>query len=357
MAVDPCTPGGRPEDVLDPRSLTRRWIVSALGMEKVSALKPSDVRSLRTAIVDVGKRSTSTAGQAHVVLSMMLDAAKAEKIIRDYPAEAVKKPKGSKVERGAIPTEQALAILRAAAAMPDSAGSRWWFKLLGGPRQGEILGASLDDLDLDARIHEVQWKLEDLQREHGCGDGNCGKKRGADCPSAKWRIPDGFEMRHLTGRWCFTRPKSRTGRVIPLIPQLTEAIRRWLDAIADWPNPHGLIWRNPGGLRSHPGTTRSSGASCLWPPASSPRTRPFPAAPRWRATGPGTHRDDPREPRRRLPDHRRNRRAQQRSGHRDLPAHARDGEARQDGSDRWRVGGRNRTRLVALTHRPSAMLC
>lgn len=228
-------------------SLTRRWIVPTLGAKKVSALKPSDVRALRTAIVDVGKRSTSTAGQAHVVLSMMLEAAKAEKITRENPAAAVRKPKGSKVERGAIPTAQALAILRAAATMENSAGSRWWFKLLGGPRQGEILGASIEDLDLDGAIYEVQWKLEEVPRSHGCGDEPCGKKRGADCPQAVWRVPDGFEMKHLTGRWCLTRPKSRTGRVVPLIPQLVEAIRRWLDATKDWPNPHGLIWRMPDG--------------------------------------------------------------------------------------------------------------
>lgn len=227
-------------------SLSRRWIVPTLGRKAVHSLKPSDVRAVRTAITDAG-RSASTARQAHVVLSLMLDAAKAERITRANVAEDVRRPKGKKVERGAFTTEQALAVLRAAAELPNSSGSRWWFKLLGGPRQGEILGARLADLNLDAGYYAVERKLEELARDHGCGDEPCGRKRGADCTSPRWRVPDGFTHEHLVGRWHLTEPKSRTGRVVPLIPQLVEATRRHIDATADWPNPHGLIWRNPDG--------------------------------------------------------------------------------------------------------------
>jgi site-specific recombinase XerD len=51
-------------------------------------------------------------------------------------------------------------------------------------------------------------------------------------------------MRHLSGAWALTRPKSRTGRVAPLVPPLTEALRRHLAATADQPNPHGLVWHD-----------------------------------------------------------------------------------------------------------------
>ena len=230
--------------------VVKNWIAPTIGRKKVSTLQPSDVHALRAAIMDANL-STSTARQAHVVLSMILDAAKAERLCRTNVAKDVRKPgaKGIvvKTERGALTTEQTVAILAAASALPDYAGSRWWFKILSGQRQGEILGATLADLDLDAGIYSVSWKLEELRRDHGCGDEPCDYKQGARCPKATWRVPHDFEKTHLVGAWHLTRPKSKTGRVVPLIPQLVEAIRRHLDATAHLPNPHGLIWREADG--------------------------------------------------------------------------------------------------------------
>lgn len=226
--------------------IVTNWIRPTIGRKRVATLKPSDVRAVLSAILDAG-RSTSRARQAHVVMSLMLDAARVERLCAKNVAADVKKIALKQADRESIPTPQALAILRAAAEMPNSAGSRWWFKLLAGPRQGEVTGATIDDLHLDDGYYLLQWKLEELVREHGC-DGTCGYKRGANCPQARWRVPDGFENRHLEGRFHLTRPKSVKGqRVVPLIPQLGEAIRRHLDATADIPNPHRLIWRNPDG--------------------------------------------------------------------------------------------------------------
>lgn len=233
-------------------SMCKKWIVPTLGRKKVSALKPSDVRELRQVMTDAG-RSVSMLRQGHIVLSLMLDAAKAEGLCRDNVAKDVKKPSATKgkavAKRGAFTTAEAIRILQAAADLGDSEGSRWWFKLLSGQRQGEILGATIADLDLspDVETYTVSWKLEDLRREHGCGDQPCGKQRGAYCPQARWIVPDGFEKVHLTGAWHLTRPKSKTGRVVPLIPQLAEVMRRHLAASKGSPNPHGLVWRKADG--------------------------------------------------------------------------------------------------------------
>lgn len=232
------------------KSMVNRWIVPTLGRKKISDLTVADVRALRTAITDAG-RSSSTARQAYIVLRRILETARTERLCRTNVADDVKAPRAAKSNRQAIPTVQALEILRTAAAMPNAAGSRWWFKLLGGQRQGEILGARVEDLDLEGGYYRVSWKLEELAREHGCDGGDlapsCGKTRGFACPQARWRIPDGFENLHLEGRWHLTRPKSQTHRVVPLVPQLAEAIRRHLAATAGEPNPHGLIWHMPDG--------------------------------------------------------------------------------------------------------------
>lgn len=230
------------------KSMVNRWIIPTLGRKKIHDLTPGDVRALRTAVLAAG-RSSSTARQAYIVLRRILETARTERLCRTNVADDVKAPRPAKSNKGAIPTEQALDILRTAAG--ELSGSRWWFKLLGGQRQGEILGARLEDLDLEGGYYRVSWKLEEIAREHGCEGGDlapsCGKKRGADCPQRLWRIPDGFENMHLQGRWHLTRPKSQTHRVVPLIPQLAEAIRRHIDATADQPNPHGLIWHMPDG--------------------------------------------------------------------------------------------------------------
>lgn len=238
----------------------RKWIVPTLGRKKISTLKPTDVRTLRVRMTKAG-RATSTVRQGHIVLSMILHAAVADRMCRTNVAKDVRKPRSRKgvvvTKWDAFSTEQAIALLGAAAKLPDGAGARWWFKVLAGPRQGEILGATLDDLDLDAWTspndsggpltygpYQVNWKLEELRRDHGCGDDPCSYKQGARCPQARWRIPDDFEMRHLSGAWALTRPKSRTGRMAPLVPPLAQALRRHLAATADQPNPHGLIWHD-----------------------------------------------------------------------------------------------------------------
>lgn len=232
------------------KSLVNRWIVPTLGRRALHDLKPSDVSALRKAIIGAGK-SASTARQAHIVLGRILTAARAERLVSRNVADDVRKPRAAKGVRGALTTPQAIAILVAAHDLPDGQGARWWFKLLGGPRQGEILGATLADLDLDAGLYRVSWKLESLAREHGCG-GTCGYRQAARCPQATWRVPDGYESRQIDGAWHLTRPKSSTGRIVPLIPQLVTAIRAHLAATANEPNPHGLIWHDGTGRPIRP---------------------------------------------------------------------------------------------------------
>lgn len=232
------------------RGMVRNWITPAIGRKKVSALKPSDVHAMRTRMVDEGK-STSTQRQAHIVLSMMLDAAKADRLCRTNVAVDVRKPgarsKGAVVAtRSAFTVAQAVAILKAASDLPNGEGARWWFKLLTGVRQGELLGARLADLNLDAGAYEVWWKLESIAREHGCG-GTCGYKMAARCPKAQWRVPSDLKMIELQNQWCLTPPKSQPGRVVPLIEQLVTQLHIHLEATKDQPNPHGLIWHEADG--------------------------------------------------------------------------------------------------------------
>jgi integrase len=249
--VDPSTFAGY-------SSAVRRWIDPTIGHKKIATVKPSDVTAVHSAMRDAN-RATSTAKGVHVALSQMLEQARREGLCRKNVALDVTPPGGKgkaaakrkAKNRDSLPLVQAAKILTTAA--DDDLASLWWLKLLGGPRQTEGLGTLLEDYDPEGRVIYINWKLEEVPKRHGCGsalsDGAwpCGKIRGAACPEAVWQIPDVFEMRHLFGRWCLTRPKSVVGREIPLIPQHADLIDAYIARHAKEPNPHGLLWRNPDG--------------------------------------------------------------------------------------------------------------
>jgi integrase len=245
-------PNLKPNAYSTNESLVRTWIVPTIGAKKVAALKPSDIRAVHKAIRDAG-RSSSTALKAHQVLNGMLKAARQEGLCARNVADDVTPPKAAMSNRGALDPQTALSVLSAAA--EDLDGTRWWLALLGGIRQGERLGAQISSLDLDnpdGPVYAVEWALEEVTREHGCeerpdGSWSCGYKQGAACPRSRFKLPDGSLHRHLYGRLFLLTPKSGRTRYVPLIPQLADALRRYLEATKDRPNPYGLIWRHEDG--------------------------------------------------------------------------------------------------------------
>lgn len=174
----------------------------------------------------------------------MFEAARRDGVIGRNVVVDVDAPRAAVSNRGALSTEDALRILASAGARVD--GTRWWIALLGGVRQGERLGATLDSLDLDRGLFNIQWSLTEAKFAHGCG-GSCGVVRGGSCPERRLMMADGLEYRQLDGRLCLVRPKSGRVRTFPLIPQLAQALARYVEVTSDTPNPHGLIWRDTDG--------------------------------------------------------------------------------------------------------------
>lgn len=237
-----CEPNMKPKALQSYESAVRHWILPQLAKRKVASIKPSDVRSVTLAVTDAG-RSVASARKVHAVLSSMMEAARLEKLCARNPAADVKPPAKGDGARGALPTEAALRILEVAARRPD--GTRWWFALLAGMRQGERLGATIDSADFDLHEFRVQWSLSEVRFRHGCG-GTCGKTRAGNCPDRTHMIGASVTYKPLDGRLCLVRPKSGKVRVFPLIEALEVALARYLENDTR-PNPHGLIWRNDDG--------------------------------------------------------------------------------------------------------------
>lgn len=217
-----------------------------------------------------GPASISLRRTLHTTLNQIFKNAVADRIMPSNPMLAVTRPhaKDSETslvrEREAFTVPQMKSMLAIAAGMGPEDGAIWWWRLLTGMRQGEILGASIEDLTFAETSdhvpygsYSVNWKLQQVMHEHGCGEPvrgvhPCRKKRPSFCTNPRWRIPDGYDITPLWGRWCLTRPKSKTGRVVPIIPLLAQAVQAHLKATQAQPNPYGLIFHRPDGKPIEP---------------------------------------------------------------------------------------------------------
>ena len=105
------------------RSIVTNWTVPVIGRKRVALLELSDIRAVALGIADAG-RSTGTASKAHNVLSGMLEAARLDGVAGRNVAREVIAATVLANERGALTTEEALAVPRVAARRLD--GTRWW---------------------------------------------------------------------------------------------------------------------------------------------------------------------------------------------------------------------------------------
>lgn len=222
----------RPGSYRSARSSVQLWIIPTIGHKRFGDLTPGDIRAVAKAQRDAG-RTTSTERRTHSVLKSMLKAA----MLEGHPVHPrllqVKAPTKSVNDRDALTVDQALALLPWAGELHH--GSRFLAALLQGMRQGECLGLTWEQVDLNVGTITVSWQLQPLPY-----------KIARDRTSG-FRIPDGYEVRHLKGALHLVRPKSKAGwRVIPIVPVMAEALAAWrlrcVDLIPD--NPHGLVWPN-----------------------------------------------------------------------------------------------------------------
>lgn len=251
---------------------------------------------------EIGPAGSSAKRKIKTTLNQIMALAVADGIVKSNPVEASVIPVSSDVaarelanRREAFTDVQMRDMLKAANGMGTVKAAMWWWRLLTGMRQGETLGARLEDLafvtqtvpvqteveepaevtitdsdgvkrtgvtirkvtrTVDRKItaaeYQVNWKLQEIPKTHGCGDPvngryPCGMKRGYDCPQSRWRVPEGYDMIHVHGRWCLSRPKSKTGRIVPIVPLLAQALKAYLAESESWPNPGGLLFRHEDG--------------------------------------------------------------------------------------------------------------
>lgn len=223
-------------------------ITDAAGRTRLDKLTPAHVRAVHAYITDTRGLSSTTALQAHAILSKALKDAQREGLIVRNVATLVDRPAKAVSDRGALTGEQARTLLRSLA--DDPMVSRWVFALLYGVRQGEALGLRWDQVDTERGTIDLAWQLQVFKWRHGCKT-PC-RRTPARCPSRHLGIPAGFEAHHLGGASVLTRPKSKAGiRVLPLIQFMAEALRHRASVAV--PGVHGLVWTDDAGRPWSPG--------------------------------------------------------------------------------------------------------
>lgn len=219
-------------------SPVRRWILPTIGHKRLDALTPADLRGVADAQRAAGRKG-ATAAATHRTLLNMLRAAIVEGHQVPQRVLLVPAPKADESDRTDLSVPESVACLRVAAELPH--GLRWALALLYGARQGEVLGLTEEYLEFwehtdpaSGETFEVgeirlEWQLDALPY-------NIPRDR-----SSGFRVPDGFEVRHLVGAWHLTRPKSKKGfRVLPMTRAIAAAMRSWLEVRPA--NPWGLVF-------------------------------------------------------------------------------------------------------------------
>lgn len=225
----------RPGTYVSDRSAVNRWIVPTLGNLRLDALTPADIRKVASAQEEAGL-ALPTMQRTHAVLGKILTDAVAEGYQVSQRARETNGPGVGPSSRQALSTDDAMRLLAAVTRRPDA--SRWVAALVEGLRPAEALGLTWDMVDLDAATMTLAWQLKALPYV---------ERRS---PASGFRVPRGFESRHLAGAYHLVRPKTHAGiRVVPMVPWLVDALAAWQTRAPS--SPFNLVWpRNDGLPRS-----------------------------------------------------------------------------------------------------------
>jgi integrase len=204
----------RPRTLKTVRGLINNWVrdtnVARVRLDKVT---PEHIESLYKAMRDAG-RSEATAARLHSVLSRAFRVAQQRRKIGVPPTSLIDAPRPDAFKPVVLNQAQLQSLVSAAMASTDAA--RWMFALTFGPRQGEVLGLSWDDIDLETGRLRIRRELYRLPWKHGCSKGEpvCGKTQGRFCPMRRG------------GGWFSGEPKTDgSDREIYMPEQLIELFR------------------------------------------------------------------------------------------------------------------------------------
>lgn len=206
-----------------------------IGHLRLDALTPGDVRKVAAAQENAGL-ALPTMQRTHAVLGKILADAVAEGYLVQQRARETGGPGVGPSSRQALSREDAMRVIAVASSRTDA--SRWVAALVAGLRPAEALGLTWDMVDLEAATMTLAWQLKALPYVESRN------------PASGFRVPLGFESRHLVGAYHLVRPKTRAGvRVVPMVAWLADSLAMWRQQ--ETKSAFNLVWpRDDGSPRS-----------------------------------------------------------------------------------------------------------
>lgn len=199
----------------DYRDIVSRHLIPHLGGFRLIALQPHDVTRLHALLLESGL-STATVHKVHRVLARSLAIAVRWGLIDRNAAALVSAPK---IRSKAITPLSDFEILELRRHCRDSTESARLYLALLGLRQGEVLGLTWDDIDLESGALTVRHSLQ--------------------------RVPG--------GRARLKEPKSEAGRRVILVPELVTVVlshhrrnqlKSRLSSPKPWPDGPAFVFTN-----------------------------------------------------------------------------------------------------------------
>jgi integrase len=225
----------RPKTFGNDKGEVNKYIVPTIGRRRLVDLGVKDVRSVNNAVRAAGCDEPTVLRVQRVLIKMLRDALEEGYAVPDpvFNIKVRKAQRGrQKPKREALELPQAIAVLAHAAELEH--GCRWLTGFYEGMRQGEVLGLTWDAVDFETGFISLEWQLQALPY-------NVARDR-----SSGFRVPHGYEARHLVERFHLVRPKTDTGwRVIPMVDTVRDALAVWHGTQPA--NPHGLVWTRADG--------------------------------------------------------------------------------------------------------------
>ena len=222
-------------------SLMRVHVIPNIGPLPLTEVRPETLERLYRKLLDQGS-STPLVHAVHRTFRSSLSEAVRRERLASNPAARARPPRVETVEIQPLSAVECHDILRASRATANPA--RWSVALALGLRQGEALGLSWSDVDLDEGVLRVRRSVQRRTWSHGCapvgGDSpQCGGKRGADCPMRR------------NGGLLLVEPKTRSSRrsiglPAPLVSELRShhaaQLRLKLERANLWDNTFDLVF-------------------------------------------------------------------------------------------------------------------
>lgn len=153
----------RPSTLRTYRMYVEKWINPHVGKHKLGKLRPDHVRSMLAAMREA-KKSDATRRQVLAILRRALAVAENDSLIASNPASKVDAPPVGQGSHGKFTLEEARQILGVLDEDGVSA-SRWTCALLAGLRQGEALGLTWENVDLENRRIRVVQAVQQIKGE------------------------------------------------------------------------------------------------------------------------------------------------------------------------------------------------